>query len=109
MYRLQAMATRFNVTYATTMVLRALAAGSRYGFEIADTAGLQTGTVYPALRRLESHGFVTSAWEREAVARGAQRPARRYYQITRSGRAALADAEPRFAALAAAPRKARNA
>jgi DNA-binding PadR family transcriptional regulator len=103
------MTSRFNVTYATTMVLRALAAGSRYGFEIADSAGLQTGTVYPALRRLETHGFVTSSWEREAVARGAHRPARRYYQITRAGRGALAHAEPRFAGLAPIGRKARNA
>lgn len=103
------MTARYNVTYATTMVLRAMAEGSRYGFEIADVAGLQTGTVYPALRRLEALGFVTSAWEPDSTAREAQRPTRRYYQITRAGRRALMDAEPRFAALASRARRTRNA
>lgn len=99
---------RYNVTYPTTMVLQALDAGARYGFEIADRAGLQTGTVYPALRRLEALGFVTATWEKTAVARGEQRPARRYYRLTNGGRAALAQAQARLAALMPL-RKPRNA
>ena len=72
-------------TYPTTLVLQAVADGARYGFDIADRTGLQTGTVYPALRRLETLGFVRSNWESEKVARREQRPARRYYEITRTG------------------------
>ena len=48
---------RYNITYPTTLVLHAIAGGARYGFDIADRTGLQTGTVYPALRRLDTLGL----------------------------------------------------
>ena len=84
------------ITYPSTLVLHAIADGVRYGFDIADRTGLQTGTVYPALRRLESLGYVRSSWESEKIARREQRPARRYYEITRAGADALAVARKRF-------------
>jgi PadR family transcriptional regulator PadR len=87
---------RYNVTYPTTLVLHAIAEGVRYGFDIADRTGLQTGTVYPALRRLETLGFVRSSWEPERIARQEQRPARRYFEITRAGAGALETATKRF-------------
>ena len=83
-------------TYPTTLVLHAIAEGARYGFDIADRTGLKTGTVYPALRRLDSLGFVKSSWESEKIARREQRPARRYYEITRAGAAELEAALKRF-------------
>lgn len=87
---------RYNITYPTTLVLHAIAEGARYGFDIADRTGLQTGTVYPALRRLDMLGFVRSNWEAEKIARREQRPARRYYEITKSGTDALDVAVKRF-------------
>ena len=90
---------RHNITYPTTLVLHAIAAGVRYGFDIADRTGLQTGTVYPALRRLDTLGFVRSNWESEKTARREQRPARRYYEITAAGTEALDLAMKRFANL----------
>ena len=84
------------ITFPTTLVLQAIADGVRYGFDIADRTGLQTGTVYPALRRLDTLGFVKSSWESEKIARREQRPARRYYEITRTGAEALAVATKRF-------------
>jgi PadR family transcriptional regulator PadR len=87
---------RYNITYPTTLVLHAIADGARYGFDIADRTGLQTGTVYPSLRRLETLGFVKSSWESEKTARREQRPARRYYEITRAGADALDVAKKRF-------------
>jgi DNA-binding PadR family transcriptional regulator len=84
------------ITYPTTLALQAIADGVRYGFDIADRTGLQTGTVYPSLRRLESLGYVRSSWEAEKIARREQRPARRYYEITRAGSDALAVAVKRF-------------
>ena len=93
------------ITFPTTLVLQAIADGVRYGFDIADRTGLQTGTVYPSLRRLESLGFVRSSWEAEKIARREQRPARRYYEITRAGarrarrrHQALREPRPRCAA-----------
>jgi PadR family transcriptional regulator PadR len=91
---------RFNVTYPSTLVLHAIAGGAQYGFEIADRTGLRTGTVYPALRRLESLGFVRSRWESEKTAHREQRPARRYYEITPAGSSALDVAMKRFENLA---------
>ena len=63
---------------------------------IAEVTGLQTGTVYPALRRLERLGFVRSRWESERVARRDQRPARRYYELTAAGSEALEALQKRF-------------
>jgi PadR family transcriptional regulator len=84
------------ITFPTTLVLQAIAEGARYGFDIADRTGLQTGTVYPALRRLDMLGYVRSSWESEKVARREQRPARRYYEITKAGSEALEVAIKRF-------------
>ena len=66
------------LTYSTTVILQAIANGSSYGFDIIDMTGLPGGTVYPALRRLEEAGHLTSAWEKETIARAEPRPARRY-------------------------------
>src|SRR5213075_2368928 len=49
----------------------------RYGFEIVDVTGYPTGTVYPALRRLEHAGYVQSRWEAERRAFSEARPPRR--------------------------------
>jgi PadR family transcriptional regulator, regulatory protein PadR len=100
---------RYNVTLPTTLVLQAIADGTRYGFDIADHTGLLTGTVYPALRRLETLGFVRSNWESEKIARREQRPARRYYEITRAGTAALETAQKRFANLGRLTPRSRHA
>ncbi len=77
------------MTLTTALVLQAISRGHRFGFEIVDVTGYQTGTVYPALRRLEHAGFVRSEWEREHVASREARPQRRYYEITAAGTRAL--------------------
>ena len=66
-------------------VLQAIANGFEYGFDVIDNTGLPSGTVYPALSRLERDGFVRSAWEDERQAHRDGRPARRYYRITAQG------------------------
>lgn len=86
--------------------MQAIASGSQYGFDIADRTGLQTGTVYPALRRLELLGFVRSSWESDKTARREQRPPRRYYELTASGAEALEHAIKRFEGLARHPKHA---
>ena len=88
------------LSYAALFVLQALAQGHRFGFDIMDATGLPSGTIYPALRRLESLGHVESDWETDAHARKASRPRRRYYSLTRSGQSQLADAEARYRAVA---------
>ena len=84
------------LTHATAVILQAVANGYLYGFDIIDITGLPGGTVYPALRRLEEAGHLSSQWEQPGLAQADQRPPRKYYELTRSGREALADAVKRF-------------
>ncbi len=62
--------------------------------------GLPSGTVYPALRRLERDGFVDSKWESELEATAKQRPARRYYEVNQAGLAAAQAVTERYPLLA---------
>lgn len=77
------------MTLATTLVMQAIGAGHRHGFDIVEVTGYPTGTVYPALRRLERDGYLRSRWEPERSAARDGRPARRYYELTASGVKAL--------------------
>ncbi len=84
------------MTYATATILNAVSNGYLYGFDIVDITGLPGGTVYPALRRLEESGYLTSVWEKDRIAQAELRPRRKYYELTKSGREALADAIKRY-------------
>jgi DNA-binding PadR family transcriptional regulator len=74
------------------MLLASLEPGSRHGYAImealrAGSAGqldLPTGTIYPALHRLERAGLVQATWSQAGGRR------RRLYQLTPAGRRALA-------------------
>lgn len=86
------------MTLATQFVLGSLLAdpsAERYGGEIAELAGLATGTVHPILARLEGVSWVESRWE-DVDPSAVNRPARRYYRLTGAGvvsaQAALAKA-----------------
>jgi len=78
-----------------------------------DMTGLPSGTVYPALRRMEEAGLVVSRWESEAAAQREGRPARKYYEVTAEGRELLAEALKRYRhmerLLPSGPRKAKPA
>lgn len=87
------------LTYPTTLVLQALLHGHHHGFDIMDATGLPSGTVYPILRRLDAEGLVKSRWEKQELARREQRPPRRYYELTSTGRVTARDAAGRYRAL----------
>ena len=80
-------------------VLHAIADGYQYGFDVIEQTGLPSGTVYPALSRLERDGLVKSAWENQHEAHADGRPARRYYKLTAPGVKALAEAGAYYRAL----------
>jgi len=80
----------------TINILQALAAGRQFGFDIMDATGLTSGTVYPALERLEELGYVKSKWENESAAHRDGRPARRYFEITAAGTRAMNEALERY-------------
>jgi PadR family transcriptional regulator PadR len=88
------------ISITTVSVLQAIADGYEYGFDIIDTTGLPSGTVYPVLSRLERDGYVRSAWEDERRAHRDGRPARRYYRVTAPGVTALNQARDDYRKLA---------
>src|SRR5688500_16347784 len=75
------------------MVLRTLLPGPSHGHAIAkhiqrttdDLLQVETGSLYPALYRLEADGFVAAAWELSNKGKRA-----RFYRITAKGRKQLA-------------------
>lgn len=84
------------LTHSTAVILQAVANGYKYGFDIIDITGLPGGTVYPALRRLEEAGYLSSKWEKQEVAQAELRPPRKYYELRRAGEEALAEAVKRY-------------
>ena len=87
------------LSYTGLFVLQALARGYRFGFDVMEVTGLPSGTIYPALRRLEALELVRSDWEADKRARQEGRPRRRYYELTAAGNRRLAEAETRFRAV----------
>ena len=81
------MGSDVRITLQTLQVLRFLLrdpADGRYGLEISRGSGLPTGSIYPILTRLETAGWITSAWEEiDESKEGRQR--RRYYRLTDPG------------------------
>ena len=75
-----------------TLILAVLAQGPRHGYAIAreierrshEALRLREGSLYPALRALETDGLVSSQWEPQES--GA---ARRVYALTEAGHAEL--------------------
>jgi PadR family transcriptional regulator PadR len=75
------------------LLLAVLEAGPSHGYAVIEalragsggTFDLPTGTVYPALHRLQAVGLVSSTWS-EGPGRK-----RRVYELTAAGRAALAE------------------
>ena len=78
--------------YTDTIILRQLAQGDSYGYQINKRVSSISGgafemkeaTLYTAFRRLETAGMIRSYWGDELS--GARR---RYYAITESGREKL--------------------
>ena len=94
---------KVSLSYGSAAILHAVASGSRFGFDIIDVTGLTSGTVYPALDRLESAGYLKSTWEDTAAAHADGRPARRYFTLTASGATALRAALAKYKALRPLP------
>ena len=91
------------ITSTVFHILLALRSDELHGYEIIkqierDTDGnvrLLTGTLYGALKRLETEGLLAEAEGRPAADQDDER--RRYYQLTVAGRAALGAELERYA------------
>ncbi len=94
------MAADVKLSHTAAMILKAIAASHVYGFGVMEVTGLPSGTVYPAMRRLERDSLIQSRWEKQSIADKEKRPVRKYYTVTASGRTTLEAAEKRYPLLA---------
>jgi PadR family transcriptional regulator PadR len=75
------------------LILRTLLFGPSHGHSIAkhiqrtseDILQVETGSLYPALHRLEARGWIAASWERSDLGKRAK-----YYRLTGRGRKELA-------------------
>jgi DNA-binding PadR family transcriptional regulator len=85
--------TNIRLTKPTIAVLEALLSATSdepaWGLSICRNADLGPGTVYPILERLAERGWVTSYQE---VGPHPGRPARRFYELTGTGRSQAREA-----------------
>jgi PadR family transcriptional regulator PadR len=81
------------------LILRTLLFGTAHGHEIArhirsisdEVLHVETGSLYPALHRLEGQGLISSEWANSEKGKRAK-----YYKLTRSGRAQLVTEQSRW-------------
>ena len=74
------------------LILRTLLAGPTHGHAIAkhiqrtseDILQVETGSLYPALHRLEAKGWIAASWDLSSKGKRA-----RFYRLTRQGRKQL--------------------
>jgi PadR family transcriptional regulator, regulatory protein PadR len=90
------MADAQKLTHTSAMILHAIAIGHIYGYTVMEVTGLPSGTVYPALRRLERDQLIRSQWERQSIADAEQRPARKYYKLTKAGERVVEESRKRY-------------
>ena len=63
------------LSHTAAMILQAIHAGHVYGYSVMEMTGLPSGTVYPALRRLERDDLIRSQWESQSDCRRRPAPA----------------------------------
>ena len=87
------------------LILRTLQAGPSHGHAIAkhiqstseDLLQVETGSLYPALHRLEAKGWIAASWEHSEKGKRA-----RYYRLSPSGRKQLAVEQSKWEAFSRA-------
>ncbi|HET7752214.1 MAG TPA: PadR family transcriptional regulator [Terriglobales bacterium] len=88
------MSAAVRLSHTSALILQSIGTAHHYGFDVMEVTGLPSGTVYPALRRLERDRLIVSRWEELAASR--QRPLRRYYKLTPEGTTALHVVQQRY-------------
>ena len=87
------------------LILRTLLPGPSHGHAIArhiqrtseDLLQVETGSLYPALHRLEAKGWIAASWNLSDKGKRA-----RYYRLTAKGRKQLANEQSKWQALSRA-------
>jgi PadR family transcriptional regulator, regulatory protein PadR len=83
------------------LILRTLSAGPSHGHAVAkhiqrtseELLQVETGSLYPALHRLEAQGWIAASWELSDKGKRAK-----YYRLTPTGRKQLASEQSKWKA-----------
>src|SRR4051812_25466067 len=81
------------------LILRTLQWGPQHGHGVgqairqssADVLQIERGSLYPALHRLETQGFISSEWKQSELNRRAK-----YYRLTAAGKKQLAEEQSKW-------------
>jgi PadR family transcriptional regulator PadR len=81
------------------LILKTLQWGAQHGYGISqairaqssEVLQVETGSLYPALQRLQKHGWVTAEWKQTESNQRAK-----YYKLTAAGRKQLASEQVRW-------------
>jgi transcriptional regulator len=81
------------------LILKTLSSGTLHGYGIAlnikrlsgDALRVEEGSLYPALQRMQTKGWVTSDWKKSPTGRQA-----RYYRLTLAGKKQLGEETSAF-------------
>jgi PadR family transcriptional regulator PadR len=81
------------------LILKTLSVGSLHGYGIAqhikrmsgDSLRVEEGSLYPALQRMKTKGWITAEWKKSSTGRQA-----RYYKLTTAGRKQLGEETTAF-------------
>jgi transcriptional regulator len=87
------------------LILRTLVAGPSHGHSIAkhiqitseDLLQVETGSLYPALHRMEAKGLIASSWDLSEKGKRAK-----YYRLTPAGKKQLANEQSKWQAFSRA-------
>jgi DNA-binding PadR family transcriptional regulator len=82
------------LSHTSALILQSIGSAHHYGFDVMEVTGLPSGTVYPALHRLERDQLIVSRWEE--LPASSQRPARKCYKLTPAGTLALHGVQQRY-------------
>lgn len=84
--------------HARTVLAVLLGAGGEWshGYDLAQRAGIKSGTLYPLLIRLEAQGYLEAQWQQPAEG---GRPPRHAYRLTETGVQLARDNPPLAATL----------
>lgn len=82
------------------VILKSLQAGTQHGYGLVqsirtrsgDLLQVETGSLYPALHRLEKRGWISSEWKLTEAAQRAK-----YYKLTAAGKKQLVTEQNRWA------------
>jgi len=91
-----------------TMILKTISASPMHGYGImkriesvsGDVLGVEEGSLYPALHRLEKRGYIEADWKQTETGRRAK-----FYALTRTGKSRLNEELDSWAAVSGAVTK----